>query len=101
MDAFVQRCAGVRVGVVLVNNHLATGRALMITHVEALSQGGMALWKGGVIRHGVGSGVNISPSETVPSQGRIPRGDVRGCRHLVLTGCDRENNKKEKGENSQ
>ena len=58
LDVLVQILAVVRVGA--VRGSPAYGRATTTLNVEALFHGGLALWKGGVIRDGVGGGVNIS-----------------------------------------
>ena len=39
---------------------VARGQALMTSKVAGRFRGGITLWKGGVLRHGVGGGMNIS-----------------------------------------
>ena len=59
LDALEQIFAVARVGA--VRRRPAYGRAMTTLNVVlALFRGSIALWKGGVIRYGVGGGVNIS-----------------------------------------
>ena len=57
LEALVHNCASAQVGVGHAIERLAKGRATTTSNIEAP---GIALWKGGAIRHGVDGGVNIS-----------------------------------------
>ena len=60
-ESLVQSRAVVRVGEVHdIRVQDASGCALIILDVEALFQGGIALWNGGLIRNGVSGGMDIS-----------------------------------------